>query len=316
MDKYRRVEKPKSDLSEIRENEVRITTQGKMRNYISYATNLLSEQVPSPPPLSPSPSLPLPPLFPLLIFSSLTPCPAPLLVWFLMYAEGREAGVRDHPEGYGACDQQDSDDCRDHQEEDCWPAPAHTDRQHRHHRRLGAPRAGPRPGRHHQARLINPDHPLHQAARCQPCGVCLTPSPPLPSPPRPFPLSLRSPPLSLPPLPFLISIQHHVLIITLQISTSSSCRSGEACKYSRYVNHPSFATSHPSLSLKNDVYSASSPMSVCSSSSGLHQNHPFFSMSLSCPCSMSSHLYIISHIHLSSFISLFYFLYTTLHYKC
>jgi DNA-binding protein Alba len=45
MDKYRRVEKPKSDLSDIRENEVRITTQGKMRNYISYATNLLSEQV-------------------------------------------------------------------------------------------------------------------------------------------------------------------------------------------------------------------------------------------------------------------------------
>jgi hypothetical protein len=46
MDKYRRVEKPKSDISDIRENEVRITTQGKMRNYISYATNLLSEQVP------------------------------------------------------------------------------------------------------------------------------------------------------------------------------------------------------------------------------------------------------------------------------
>eukprot|EP00026_Physarum_polycephalum_P009305 Phypoly_transcript_09423.p1 GENE.Phypoly_transcript_09423~~Phypoly_transcript_09423.p1 ORF type:complete len:328 (+),score=51.45 Phypoly_transcript_09423:194-1177(+) len=44
MDKYRRVEKPKSDLTDIRENEVRITTQGKMRNYISYATNLLSEQ--------------------------------------------------------------------------------------------------------------------------------------------------------------------------------------------------------------------------------------------------------------------------------
>eukprot|EP00741_Cyanophora_paradoxa_P005034 tig00000842_g4876.t1 len=39
MEKYRRVEKPKQEQS-IEENEIRITTQGKMRNYISYATNL------------------------------------------------------------------------------------------------------------------------------------------------------------------------------------------------------------------------------------------------------------------------------------
>jgi len=43
MDKYRREEKPKSELSDIKENEIRITTQGKMRNYITYATNLLTE---------------------------------------------------------------------------------------------------------------------------------------------------------------------------------------------------------------------------------------------------------------------------------
>lgn len=45
MDKYRRVDKPKSEFSDIKENEIRITTQGKMRNYISYATNLLSDPV-------------------------------------------------------------------------------------------------------------------------------------------------------------------------------------------------------------------------------------------------------------------------------
>jgi len=43
MEKYRRVEKPKSEFSDIKENEIRITTQGKMRNYISYATNLLAD---------------------------------------------------------------------------------------------------------------------------------------------------------------------------------------------------------------------------------------------------------------------------------
>lgn len=40
MDKYRRVEKPKPQDETINENEIRITTQGKMRNYISYASSL------------------------------------------------------------------------------------------------------------------------------------------------------------------------------------------------------------------------------------------------------------------------------------
>lgn len=40
MDKYRRVEKPKQQDETISENEIRITTQGKMRNYISYASSL------------------------------------------------------------------------------------------------------------------------------------------------------------------------------------------------------------------------------------------------------------------------------------
>lgn len=40
MDKYRRVKKPRSDAV-IQENEIRITTKGKMRSYITYATNLL-----------------------------------------------------------------------------------------------------------------------------------------------------------------------------------------------------------------------------------------------------------------------------------
>jgi len=43
MDKYRRVEKPKTE-TEIQENEIRITTQGKMRNYITYATNLFQQK--------------------------------------------------------------------------------------------------------------------------------------------------------------------------------------------------------------------------------------------------------------------------------
>ena len=42
MDKYRRVEKPKPEGDQITANEVRITTQGKMRNYITYAVGLLS----------------------------------------------------------------------------------------------------------------------------------------------------------------------------------------------------------------------------------------------------------------------------------
>lgn len=45
MDRYQRVEKPKPE-SPINENEIRITTQGVIRNYITYATTLL--QVPSP----------------------------------------------------------------------------------------------------------------------------------------------------------------------------------------------------------------------------------------------------------------------------
>lgn len=45
MESYRRVEKPKPELP-ISENEIRITTQGAIRNYISYATTLL--QVPPP----------------------------------------------------------------------------------------------------------------------------------------------------------------------------------------------------------------------------------------------------------------------------
>jgi len=43
MDKYRQVEKKKPD-NEIKENEIRITTQGKMRNFISYATTLFKEK--------------------------------------------------------------------------------------------------------------------------------------------------------------------------------------------------------------------------------------------------------------------------------
>jgi len=43
MEKYKKVEKPKQDV-EIKENEIRITTQGKMRNYISYATGLFREK--------------------------------------------------------------------------------------------------------------------------------------------------------------------------------------------------------------------------------------------------------------------------------
>lgn len=41
MDRYQRVEKPRSENSPINENEIRITTQGRMRNYITYATTLL-----------------------------------------------------------------------------------------------------------------------------------------------------------------------------------------------------------------------------------------------------------------------------------
>uniref|UniRef100_A0A2P2QVE3 Uncharacterized protein n=1 Tax=Rhizophora mucronata TaxID=61149 RepID=A0A2P2QVE3_RHIMU len=43
MDRYQRVEKPRPETL-INENEIRITTQGRMRNYITYATTIL--QVP------------------------------------------------------------------------------------------------------------------------------------------------------------------------------------------------------------------------------------------------------------------------------
>jgi DNA-binding protein len=45
MDKYERVETSKTDES-IGKNEIRVTTQGKMRRYISYATNLLQPSDP------------------------------------------------------------------------------------------------------------------------------------------------------------------------------------------------------------------------------------------------------------------------------
>jgi hypothetical protein len=40
MDKYQRVEKPKADTP-IAENEIRITSMGRARNYITYAMALL-----------------------------------------------------------------------------------------------------------------------------------------------------------------------------------------------------------------------------------------------------------------------------------
>jgi hypothetical protein len=43
MDRYQRVEKPRPE-TQINENEIRITTQGRMRNYITYATTLLQVQ--------------------------------------------------------------------------------------------------------------------------------------------------------------------------------------------------------------------------------------------------------------------------------
>lgn len=43
MDRYQRVEKPRPE-EPINENEIRITAQGLIRNYISYATTLLQEK--------------------------------------------------------------------------------------------------------------------------------------------------------------------------------------------------------------------------------------------------------------------------------
>ncbi|XP_010912012.1 uncharacterized protein [Elaeis guineensis] len=43
MDRYQRVEKPRAE-EPINENEIRITAQGRIRNYITYATTLLQEK--------------------------------------------------------------------------------------------------------------------------------------------------------------------------------------------------------------------------------------------------------------------------------
>ncbi|CAL9158298.1 unnamed protein product [Musa hybrid cultivar] len=43
MDRYQKVEKPRPE-SVINENEIRITSQGVIRNYVSYATSLLQER--------------------------------------------------------------------------------------------------------------------------------------------------------------------------------------------------------------------------------------------------------------------------------
>nr|GMD29043.1 ribonuclease P protein subunit P25-like protein [Ipomoea batatas]GME06194.1 ribonuclease P protein subunit P25-like protein [Ipomoea batatas] len=45
MDRYQRVEKPRVETA-IDENEIRITSQGRMRNYISYAMSVLQEKEP------------------------------------------------------------------------------------------------------------------------------------------------------------------------------------------------------------------------------------------------------------------------------
>lgn len=43
MDRYQRVDKPREETP-INENEIRITTQGRMRSYITYATSLIQEK--------------------------------------------------------------------------------------------------------------------------------------------------------------------------------------------------------------------------------------------------------------------------------
>ncbi|CAL9089068.1 unnamed protein product [Musa acuminata var. zebrina] len=43
MDRYQRVDKPREETP-INENEIRITSQGRMRNYITYATSMLQEK--------------------------------------------------------------------------------------------------------------------------------------------------------------------------------------------------------------------------------------------------------------------------------
>jgi hypothetical protein len=41
MDRYRRVEKPRNEEAPIAANEIRVTAQGRTRNYITYALALL-----------------------------------------------------------------------------------------------------------------------------------------------------------------------------------------------------------------------------------------------------------------------------------
>ncbi|XP_070057959.1 uncharacterized protein LOC107805575 [Nicotiana tabacum] len=43
MDRYQKVQKPRVETP-IKEYEIRITTQGRLRNYITYATTLLQEK--------------------------------------------------------------------------------------------------------------------------------------------------------------------------------------------------------------------------------------------------------------------------------
>lgn len=57
MDRYVRVEQRKTEQPSIQENEVRIMAAGKMRNYISYATTLLTVRQPPKSTLSGHPQL-------------------------------------------------------------------------------------------------------------------------------------------------------------------------------------------------------------------------------------------------------------------
>lgn len=43
MDRYQRVERPKAEAA-INQNEIRVTTQGLIRNYVSYASSLLQDK--------------------------------------------------------------------------------------------------------------------------------------------------------------------------------------------------------------------------------------------------------------------------------
>eukprot|EP00891_Asterochloris_glomerata_P006612 jgi/Astpho2/6612/Aster-x1387 len=43
MENYRRVEQPKPEQAEVADNEVLVTSSGRMRSYIAYATKLLTD---------------------------------------------------------------------------------------------------------------------------------------------------------------------------------------------------------------------------------------------------------------------------------